>query len=304
MPRSTTGQRKTAPEEGRRKAGRAASTAGSAVADTPDTPDTPRSTEDGDGQSRSIAAVERAMDVLLLFGRSTRPDLGVTEIATELGLTKAAVHRILTALRSRELITVDPVSRRYALGHAAIALGRAYLARMDLRAMAAPELRRVSQQTGETATLSIRRGDTRLYVDQVVPDQELRMEVSLGIPYPLHAGSSSKAFLAFLDEAEVTGYLRRHPLEGLTDKTITDEDVLRKELAAVRKRGYATSLGERQQGAAAIAAPIFDHDGRVIAVMSVSGPLTRFRPHMAGCAPLLIEAADRVSAQLGHDPTR
>ncbi|SEG54742.1 DNA-binding transcriptional regulator, IclR family [Thermomonospora echinospora] len=257
-------------------------------------------TEEGEGQSRSIAAVERAMDVLLLFGRSTRPDLGVTEIATELGLTKAAVHRILTALRSRELITVDPVTRRYALGHAAIALGRAYLARMDLRAMAAPELRRLAQQTGETATLSIRRGDTRLYVDQVVPPNELRMEVSLGIPYPLHAGSSSKVILAFLDDIEVDGYLRRHPLEALTDKTLVDEGRLRKELAAIRRRGYATSLGERQEGAASVAAPIFDHDGRVIAGLSVAGPLTRFKPRLNECAPLVVESAVRISAQLGH----
>jgi DNA-binding IclR family transcriptional regulator len=257
--------------------------------------------EEGEGQSRSIAAVERAMDVLLLFGRTGRPDLGVTEIATELGLTKAAVHRILTALRSRDLITVDAVTRRYALGHAAIALGRAYLARMDLRARAAPELRRLAQRVGETATLSIRRGDTRLYVDQVVPPHELKVEVSLGIPYPLHAGASSKAILAFLDEAEVDAVIGRHGLEPLTGRTVVDEDRLRKELAAIRKRGHATSQGERQEGTASVAAPVFDHDGRVIAALSVAGPLTRFKGRMAECAPAVAESAARISAQLGHD---
>ncbi|GHJ47977.1 IclR family transcriptional regulator [Catellatospora sp. TT07R-123] len=255
---------------------------------------------DDDSQSRSIAAVERAMDVLLYFGRSGQPDLGVTEIATALNLTKAAVHRILTALRSRDLITVDPVTRRYALGHAAVALGRAYLARTDLRAMAAPELRQLAEQTGETATLSLRRGDTRLYVDQVVPDQELRMEVTLGIPYPLHAGGSSKAFLAFLPETEIDSYLDRHPLKPLTDKTLTDPAKLRKELAAIRKRGYATSLGERQAGAASIAAPIFDHDGHVVAVLSVAGPSARFKPEHGETAQSLTEAAARISAQLGY----
>ncbi|MEV0971228.1 IclR family transcriptional regulator [Microtetraspora glauca] len=258
------------------------------------------SSEEPESQSRSIAAVERAMDVLLLFGRSPRPDLGVTEIATELGLTKAAVHRILTALRNRELITVDPASRRYALGHAAIALGRAYLARTDLRLLAAGELRRLSAQTGETATLSIRRGDTRLYAEQVVPKQELRMEVSLGIPYALHAGSSSKAILAFLPDEEIDGYLARHRLERVTDATITDPEKLRAELAETRARGYATSLGERQVGAASVAAPVFDHDGHVVAAISVSGPVTRFEPHMADCVRLLLDSAARISAQLGH----
>ncbi|MGW0808645.1 IclR family transcriptional regulator [Nonomuraea sp. NPDC002799] len=255
-----------------------------------------------ENQSRSIASVERAMDVLLLFGRSTRPDLGVTEIATELDLTKAAVHRILTALRSRELIALDPVTRRYSLGHAAIALGRAYMARTDLRAMAGPELRRLSARTEETATLSVRRGDTRLYVDQVVPAQELRMEVSLGIPYPLHAGSSSKAILAFLRDEEIDGFLSRHRLDALTARTITDAGKLRAELATVRRRGYATSLGERHEGAASIAAPIFDHDGLVIAAVSVSGPSTRFKPHLQESAAPLLEAAGRLSARLGHHP--
>ncbi|GAA3613338.1 IclR family transcriptional regulator [Nonomuraea rosea] len=255
-----------------------------------------------ENQSRSIASVERAMDVLLLFGRSNRADLGVTEIATELDLTKAAVHRILTALRSRELIALDPVTRRYSLGHAAIALGRAYMARTDLRAMAGTELRRLSVSTEETATLSVRRGDTRLYVDQVVPAQELRMEVSLGIPYPLHAGSSSKAILAFLREEEIEGYMVRHRLDALTARTITDPDKLRAELAAIRRRGYATSLGERQEGAASVAAPIFDHDGLVIAAVSVAGPGARFKAHLQEAARPLLESAARLSAQLGHHP--
>lgn len=253
-----------------------------------------------ENQSRSIASVERAMDVLLLFGRTTRPDLGVTEIATELDLTKAAVHRILTALRSRELIALDPTTRRYSLGHAAIALGRAYMARTDLRAMAGPELRRLSAETEETATLSVRRGDTRLYVEQAVPAQELRMEVSLGIPYPLHAGSSSKAILAFLREEEVAVYLERHKLDALTARTITEPGKLLAELASVRRRGYATSLGERQDGAASIAAPIFDHDGLVIAAISVSGPGSRFKPRMQEAVKPLLEAAARLSARLGY----
>ncbi|CAM4077673.1 IclR family transcriptional regulator [Nocardia ninae] len=257
---------------------------------------------ESDNQSRSIAAVERAMDVLLLFGRSGRSDLGVTEIATELGITKAAVHRILTALRNRDLIALEPTTRRYALGHAAIALGRAYLARTDLRVMAAPELRRLASVTGETATLSIRRGDTRMYVDQVVPDQELRMEVALGVPYPLYAGSSSKVILAMLRKEEIDEYLSRHELTAFTDATITSVRKLRTELNATKKRGYAISMGERQIGAASLAAPILDHDGGVVAAISVCGPLSRFQPRMDEYVPMLLKAAGAVSAQLGYTP--
>ena len=240
------------------------------------------------------------MDVLLLFGRSGRADLGVTEIANELAITKAAVHRILTALRNRDLIAFEPTTRRYTLGHAAIALGRAYLARTDLRIMAAPELRRLAALTGETATLSIRRGDTRMYVDQVVPSHELRVEVALGVPYPLYAGSSSKVILAYLAKQEIDDYLRRQELTAFTEDTITNRTALRRELTAIRKRGYAISLGERQIGAASIAAPILDHDGGVVAALSVCAPLSRFEPRVEEFVPVLLKSGQAISAQLGH----
>ncbi|MEU8663404.1 IclR family transcriptional regulator, partial [Actinoplanes philippinensis] len=140
------------------------------------------------------------------------------------------------------------------------------------------------------------------YVDQVVSDQELRLEVSLGIPFPLNAGASSKAFLAFLPDFEVDAYVARRPLEAVTDKTIVDPARLRKDLAAIRKRGYATSLGERQAGAASVAAPIFDHDGRVAAVISLAGPAPRFEPDAEEAVTGLLAAAARISAQLGHRP--
>ena len=252
------------------------------------------------GSSQSIAAVERAIDVLLLFGRDTRPDLGVTEISTDLGLSKAAVHRILTSLRSRDLITLDPSTRRYALGPASLSLGRAYLARIDVRAMAAPELALLSAESHETATLSIRNGDARMYVEQVVPNREVRMEVAIGVPYPLHAGSSSKAFLAFLTEEEVASYVARNHLQPMTEGTITDDAALRAELEEIRRRGFATSRGERMAGAASVAAPVFDQSGRPIAALSVSGPAERFIPTVDRAAALLLESTARLSARMGY----
>lgn len=257
-------------------------------------------TTPGSGQSQSIATVERALDVLLLFGRSTKSDHGVTEIAVELDLSKAAVHRILTSLRNRGLVELDERSRRYSLGAAALGLGRAYLDRQDIRTIAGPELTWLSRESQETATLSIRTGDTRMYLDQVVPDQEIRMEVSLGVTYPLYAGSSSKAFLAFLPEPEIDAYLARNGLTALTGETIIDERKLRRDLDATRRRGYATSLGERQVGAGSVAAPVRDHLGFPVAVLSVCGPVERFKPEVERCAQLLLQATARISARLGY----
>lgn len=263
------------------------------------TDETPADDEPKAG-SQSIAAVERAIDVLLLFGLGGKGDLGVTEISGELGLSKAAVHRILTSLRSRDLIALDPDSRRYQLGPAALGLGRAYLQRIDVRSMAAPELAWLSSESEETATLSIRTGDVRMYVDQVIPDREVRMEVALGVPYPLHAGASSKAFLAYLPPTDLDAYIQRSGLSRMTDATVTDEKALRAELAEIRARGYALSFGERQAGAASAAAPVLDHENRPAAVVSVSGPAERFREEVDRAVALLLEATGRLSTRMGH----
>ncbi|MEV0973518.1 IclR family transcriptional regulator [Microtetraspora glauca] len=248
---------------------------------------------------QAIATVERAADVLMHFAETPSATLGVTEIAEALGMSKAAVHRILASLRVRRLIELDPVSRRYSLGVGAMRLGLAYLDRLDIRRIAAPELVALSQRTDETATLSIRTGWTRIYADQVTPAREVIMSVSLGVPYPLHAGGSSKAFLAFLADDEIEAYLSEAPLEPLTGKTIADVPKLRKELAVIRESGWAQSFAERMSGAASVAAPVLDHHGRPVAVISVCGPLERFREEVDACVEALLDSTRRLSIQMG-----
>jgi len=250
----------------------------------------------GSGSSQTIATVERAADVLVLFSECGERTLGVTEIAQRLTLSKAAVHRILASLRTRALVEVDETTRRYSLGPAAFALGVAYQAHIDVRGTAAPELRALSAATQETATLSVFSGHGRIYVDQVTPAREIVMSVPLGLAFPLHAGASSKALLAFLPEVEIEGVL-----EGLHGSgSVVDPDALREELREIRRRGFATTNGERQAGAASIAAPVFDHSGRPVAALSVCGPAERFVPQLATAQQLLPEATARVSARLGY----
>lgn len=257
-----------------------------------------RSAEPG---SKTIAAVERAADVLSLFARSERATLGVTEIAQELHLPKAVVHRILTSLRGREFVELEEDSRRYRLGPTALALGTRYLDRIDIRELALDAMRRLSAQTDETATFSIRHASSRVYIDQVTPNREVKMTVLLGQPFPLHAGGSSKAFLAFLEAGEQEDYLRNHELTRMTPRTVTDPDKLRGELATIRRQGYATSLGERQAGAGSVAAPILDRHGHPVAVMSVCGPVERFSGEVVkAVAPLLLQETRALSAKLGY----
>jgi len=251
-----------------------------------------------ESSARTIGSVDRAASVLKLFVDSQAPSLGVTEIANELNLSKAVVHRVLSSLREAEFIELDPGTRRYQLGYGALSLGLAYLDRMDLRDRVRPSLEKLREATGETATLSVRHGYQRVYLDQALPASEIRMTVALGRPYPLHAGSSSKAFLAFLPDAEQTKYLSSS-LEVLTESTLVDVGALRKELAMIRGRGYARSFGERQPGAGSVAAPVFDFDGRAVAVISVCGPVERFRSRADSAAKQLLAETRELSRRLG-----
>lgn len=256
-----------------------------------------------DSKSQSIATVERAADVLLLFSTCGEKNLGITEIARSLGISKAAVHRILTSLRSRGFIDLIEDTRRYELGTSSLALGLTCLSHLDVRSIVSPELAALSQATQETATLSIRSGYERSYVDQVTPNREIVMSVAMGMNHPLHAGSSSKAFLAWLPESEILQYLKRK-LKAITPGTQTEPSKILAELRQIRSRGYAKSIGERQVGSASLAAPIFDRSGLPIAVISVCGPADRFEAQIPKFVPLLLAAANRSSKRMGYLPKK
>jgi IclR family transcriptional regulator, acetate operon repressor len=247
----------------------------------------------------TVAAVDRAIDVLLHFAEKQSETVGVSEIASDLKMSKTTVHRILTSLRARGLVQLDPVSRRYSLGPTAMRLGSRYLAQVNVRRLAVRVLQNLSAAANETATLSVRTGDTRVYVDQVTPHREVFMSVSIGVPFPLHAGASSKAFLAFLADAQIETYLERNLL-SLTEATITDPRKLRGELREIRFRGWAQSDSERQVGAASVAAPVLNHLNVPVAVISICGPSERFRSEADECAKILVAATQRLSADLGH----
>jgi DNA-binding IclR family transcriptional regulator len=244
-------------------------------------------------------AVERAAAVLECFSRK-EPVLGVTEIGQRLGLRKSTVHRLLTVMMRHGLIDRDPGTQRYRLGHKLIFLGHLSAHQYQLRDLALPVMRRVWEKSGETVTLSIRIGDQRMYLDQIESLEEVRVTVDIGKPLPIVCGASGKVFLAFMDPAEVDHLLGVGPLPRLTMATMIDPDEVRRDLAAVRTRGYAMSLGERVAGVHALAAPLRSSTGEAVAAIGISGPASRLTAErMADRAPYLVEAATTLSDTFG-----
>src|SRR5215471_19482027 len=189
-------------------------------------------------------AIDRALAVLGVLAEASQP-MGVTEIARRVGLPKSVVHYHVSALVRNRYVEARP-DRRYGLGHAALRLGRGNHSNVELRARALPYMRELHHETLETVTLSVLVGRERVYVDQLVSPREIKLSVELGRPFPLHAGASGRAILAFLQEDARESILKQ-PLERLTSQTVTDRAHLRSLLVATRESGVAVSHNERQE---------------------------------------------------------
>lgn len=243
-----------------------------------------------------VGTIDRALAVLQALADRGEP-MGITELAMRIGLPKSVVHYHLNALTRNRYVTAH--DGRYGLGYAAVRLGRNAYAHSDLRGRATPYMTALRVATDETVTLSSLLGRERIYVDQLVSPHEIKMSVELGRPYPLHAGASGKAMLAFLPESTRQSILSS-ALDRLTDRTLTNVRALEAELDAVRRLGTAASRSERQSGAASVAAPVFDGQV-VIGSMSVCGPEYRFDDAAVARYRVLVkDAAAQLSSDLGR----
>lgn len=251
----------------------------------------------------AVSSLERAVRLMRVVSDAPAAGIGVTAAAQAAGLPKAASHRILKNLASLGMASFDERTKRYTLGPNALAIGLAALRQLDVPRLARPHLERLVAQTRETATLSMRQGSQRLYVDQILSPQEVKMTVNVGQPFPLHAGASSRAILATFDEQELDEYLQGQSLGAVTELTITDPDRLRTELEEVRILGYAASRGERQRDAASVAAPVLRADGTPFGALSVCGPAQRFDRNGVSQIGRLVKAeALALSRKIGYVP--
>jgi DNA-binding IclR family transcriptional regulator len=230
--------------------------------------------------------------------------LGVSELGRRLGVHKATASRLAGTLAERGLLERDPLTDRYRLGFGLIRLAGAALAGLDLVSSARPVLEDLAEETQETVTIGVVSGDEVVSVDQVTGTRSIVSVSWVGRRTPLHTTSTGKVLLAFMEDAERERHISR-PLVRSTNRSIVDAAALRSQLADVRRRGYAQTLEELEQGLNAVAAPVRQADGRVVAALSVSGPAFRMRGvDLPRIGRLTIEAADALSRRLGHSDRR
>ncbi|WP_169085980.1 IclR family transcriptional regulator [Paenibacillus sp. PL91] len=244
-----------------------------------------------DGKS-TVRAVDRALDILLCF--TSKTDWAMTEIAEHVGLHKSTVHRMLATLEEKGFIERDRSTDRYHLGLKMWELS-ANLSRSDDQATIwLPEMERLRDRLGETVSIYVRDGSERIRMQAVQSNQPVRRVAPVGARLPLYAGASSKVLIAYSDP------LVQESIFGDPAWLYSiDLDQYKQQLEEVCLQGYATSFEERETGAAALSAPIFNRTGKMTAALSVSGPASRLTMEtMREYAPVMMESAKRMGTMI------
>jgi DNA-binding IclR family transcriptional regulator len=223
--------------------------------------------------------VLKALSILRSLAATARP-VGVQQVADDVGLNVSTVHRLLQMLVKDGMASYDTPSRTYTIGTECIRLASAVLGSHSLIGRVRPLLSELAQAVSETCAFTLYEPRTFSKIVALVErgPHVLGYDFDVGSRDGIHAGASGKPILAFLPDAEIDRFLRRK-LPKMTEYTVVDPVQLRKQIAQIRKVGYATSKGERIPGAGVgIGAPVFSSDDHVIGSVVVTVPAFRWKP--------------------------
>lgn len=242
----------------------------------------------------------KGLALLELVARAKKP-LGVTELATQLGIAKSHAHRLLQGLVELKYVQHDPLTRGYAASVRLWELGSSVLEGLDLRRVAEPHMQTLLEQTRETVHLSVLDGHEVVYVHKIESNEPVRAYSQIGGRAPAHCVATGKALLAWLSHTQLTELAQS--IERYTPRTIVEEAAFLREMERVRKQGYAINRGEWRDSVGGIGAPIRDIQGHVVAAIGISGPIVRLKPALFKVlANKVVAAAQSISAGLGAHP--
>jgi len=250
-------------------------------------------------RSYSIGSVQRCLQVLRLFGRTSHGLMPV-EVAKLSGLPTSTVYRFLANLESAGFLTCGD-GGKYFLDVACFSTGQFALSHLDIRRLSLPYLKALNEHTLETIHLLVRQGLRAVYVEKLESPQLPNTISRIGISVPLYCTAVGKVLLAYLPPDDLRQVLRQIEPRSRTSHTISTTEELQKQVERVRRCGYSFDLEENELHIRCVAAPIWDHSGNVNASLSVSGPAKRMpMARMRELAPVVQEAGIRISRELGY----
>jgi DNA-binding IclR family transcriptional regulator len=255
----------------------------------------------GEGASGApVQSVDRALVILNVLAQTG--EAGVTELATSLEVHKSTAFRLVATLESHGLVEQTEDRGKYRLGVGLLRLASATTARLDVVQVARPVCRALAATTGETINVAVLVDGAALYLDQVAGQSALQPHNWVGQRIPLHATANGKVLLSGVEPDELETLVG--PLSAYTDRTTTSMARLWREIDAVRQQGYAVAVDEFEVGLTAVAAPVRDAHGEVVASLSVSGPSFRLgAARIEEVFPHVTAASANVSQRLGLGQT-
>ncbi len=251
----------------------------------------------GDGAAYMAATLAKGLEVLEAL--SEVEETGLTELARRIEISGPTLFRLLATLASAGY--VQKSGSRYRMTLKAWEIGSKAVRRLKLRDLVRPRAERLAARSAEAAHLAVLQGSGVVIIDKVEAVQPVRVDTYVGQRAPAHCSATGKAMLAFLPGKRADEILDGS-LERYTERTIIERAKIRKDLATVRSRGYATNKGEWRADVSAIAVPLFDHAGTAVASLSLTMPTQRFTEDAIrrSFLPALKEAAAGISTDLGR----
>ncbi|MGG0410286.1 IclR family transcriptional regulator [Peribacillus simplex] len=248
-------------------------------------------------QSKNKTTV-RSMDILKLFLTHTK--LSFNEIVHFSGIPKTSVHRMVMSLEEMGLLQKES-DGKYSLGLLFLHFGHLVAERFDIRQVALPTMQKLHDEVGEAVNLIVQDGKEAIYIEKLDTKQRVRLNTAIGRRTPLYAGACSRVILAFQPHDEREQYLEQIELKSIASGTITDKERLRILLEESQKMGYTVSHSELENYISAVAAPIFNDKGYIIAGISVAGLEVNYQKELL---PPLVEkiksAALEISQKFGY----
>lgn len=258
-----------------------------------------------DAERYLVPGLQRGLEVLRCFRRD-RTHISATELARDLKIPRSTVFRLVTTLEYLGFLARSRDGRFYKLGPAILTLGFEYLASQEITELARPLLEQLRDRTGLPTHMVVRDGREVVFVLKITAPGGLVGSVSLGTRLPAHATVLGRVFLAHMDEAALGRLYPDGALERFSPQTPGSLDALRRILAQDRERGYAVSENFFETGVSAIAAPVFDESGAVVAAINAiarDGAASR-EQLTERVAPAVVATAGELSRRLGHHDGR
>jgi IclR family pca regulon transcriptional regulator len=249
----------------------------------------------------TVTAVARALSVLEAFD-GTPPELGITEIAKRAGLSKTTTFRLVQTLVSRRYLELTP-EKKCRLGPRVVSLGFTALHTMDLRNIAAPHLRSLSERCGDTVNMAVQDGDELVYIERIKTQQIVNINLHIGSRLPLYNTSMGRALLSRQSSSWLRGYIQRTRTKPEAKSFLgKDGRRLLQLLESVRRSGYAVNDEDLAVGLRSIATPVWNAENEVVAAINIAIPSARatVKELTTSFSRMLMETADRISEALGH----